>query len=80
MKYDEAGREKLFKYDKTRESLSPFIRKESQRGKLVLGKDEWIQFWICKVRTQWTTYRKMQSCDSERRFGVKLIPSLNIHV
>ena len=30
MKYDEAGREKLFKSDKTRESLSPFIRKESQ--------------------------------------------------
>lgn len=30
MKYDEAGREKLFKYYKTRESPSPFVRKESQ--------------------------------------------------
>lgn len=28
MKYDEAGREKLFKYDKIRESPSPFIKKQ----------------------------------------------------
>lgn len=29
MKYDEAGREKLFKYDKIRESPSPFIKNKS---------------------------------------------------
>lgn len=32
MKYEEAGREKVFKYDKTRESSKPIYKKKSSRG------------------------------------------------
>lgn len=32
MKYDEAGRENVFKYDKTRESSKPIYKKKSSRG------------------------------------------------